>query len=45
MTLKPTMINGSWVYAPPPPQDAEWLKRHQSQRLSPSTIAPKEQAR
>lgn len=26
--LKPTIIDGKWVYAPPPPQDIEWLKRH-----------------
>lgn len=28
MTLKPTIINGEWVYAPPPSQDAKWLKAH-----------------
>lgn len=25
--LKPTIVNGQWVYLPPPPQDAKWLSR------------------
>ena len=28
MILKPTIIDGKWVYRPAPPQDAAWLKRH-----------------
>jgi hypothetical protein len=27
MTLKPTIINGQWVYLPAPIQDLPWLKR------------------
>lgn len=25
--LKPTIIDGAWVYAPAPPQDQAWLCR------------------
>lgn len=27
MILKPTIINGEWVYRPAPPQDTAWLIR------------------
>lgn len=27
MILKPTIINGQWVYAPAPPQDLPWIER------------------
>ena len=27
MILKPTIINGQWVYAPAPPQDLQWIER------------------
>lgn len=27
MTLKPTIVEGEWVYLPPPPQDSEYLRK------------------